>query len=159
RAHQLAEEGVGAPSERRPLVQANELVHKTVFDGLCGGHSRLLWQTETILSLAREHTMPLYVAAGTHLSGLAKWHAGNRVGGLAEMRRGWTLLHENDCYLYEPFWGVHVAEATAEVEQLDAGFKILKELIVWAEQTGQHWLDAELHRVRGELLLRRDHSD
>lgn len=26
----------------------------------------------------------------------------------------------------------------------------------WTEQSGQHWLDAELHRVQGELLLRRD---
>jgi predicted ATPase len=31
---------------------------------------------------------------------------------------------------------------------------ILRELSVWTEQSGQHWLDAELHRVRGELLLR-----
>jgi len=29
-------------------------------------------------------------------------------------------------------------------------------LIDWAEQTGQHWLDAELHRARGALLLRRE---
>jgi predicted ATPase len=29
-------------------------------------------------------------------------------------------------------------------------------LIVRTEQSGQHWLDAELHRIQGELLLRRD---
>jgi predicted ATPase len=98
--------------------------------------------------------MPLYVAAGTHLNGLAKWRAGDRMGGLAEMRRGWALLHENDCYLYEPFWGMQVAKANAEAGQLETGLEILSELISWAEQTGQHWLDAELHRVRGEILLR-----
>ena len=100
--------------------------------------------------------MPLYMAAGTHLNGLAKWRAGDRTGGLAEMQRGWALLHENDCYLCEPFWGMQVAVANAEAGQLDTGLEILGELIGWAEQTGQHWLDAELHRVRGELLLRRD---
>ena len=27
------------------------------------------------------------------------------------MQRGWTSLHENDCYLCEPFWGMQVAAA------------------------------------------------
>ena len=156
RSRRLAEEAVSASGEKRALAQANALVHKAVFDGLCGVHPRMLQQTETILALAREHTMPLYVAAGTYLNGLAKWRAGDRMGGLAEMRRGWTLLHENDCYLCEPFWGMQVAVANAEAGQLETGLEILRELIGWTEQTGQHWLDAELHRVRGELLLRSD---
>src|SRR5258708_3283108 len=156
RSRRLAEEAVSAPGEKRALAQANALVHKAVFDGLCGVHPRTLQQTETILSLAREHTMPLYVAAGTHLNGLAKWHAGDRMGGLAEMCRGWALLHENDCYLCEPFWGMQVVVANAETGQLETALKILRELIGWAEQTGQHWLDAELHRGPGELFMRSD---
>jgi predicted ATPase len=96
--------------------------------------------------------MPLYVAAGTYLNGLAKWRAGERVEGLTDMRRGWTLLHENDCYLCEPYWGMHVAVANAEAGQLETGLEILRELIDWTERSGQHWLDAELHRSRGELL-------
>jgi class 3 adenylate cyclase/tetratricopeptide (TPR) repeat protein len=155
RSHRLAAQAVSASGEKRALPQANALVHKAVFDGLCGGP---LQQTETILALglAREHTMPLYVAAGTYLNGLAKWRAGDREGGLAEMHRGWTLLHENDCYLCEPFWGKQVAIANAAAGQFETGLEILRELIAWTEQSGQRWLDAELHRVQGELLLRRD---
>ena len=155
RARRLAAEAVRCSGEKRALSQANALVHKAVFDGLCGGP---LQQTETILALAlaRDHTMPLYVAAGTYLTGLAKWRAGDREAGLAEMRRGWTLLHENDCYLCEPFWGMQVAVANAAAGRTDTGLEILRELIATTEQSGQHWLDAELHRVRGELLLRRD---
>ena len=96
------------------------------------------------------------MAAGTYLNGLARWRAGEQVEGLAEMRRGWTLLHENDCYLCEPFWGMQVAVANAAAGQLETGLEILRELIVWTEQSGQHWLDAELHRIRGELLLSSD---
>jgi class 3 adenylate cyclase/tetratricopeptide (TPR) repeat protein len=155
RARRLAAEAVHSSGEKRALSQANALVHKAVFDGLCGGP---LQQTETILALAlaRDHTMPLYVAAGTYLTGLAKWRAGDREAGLAEMRRGWTLLHENDCYLCEPFWGMQVAVANAAAGQTDTGLDILRELIATTERTGQHWLDAELHRVRGELLFRAD---
>ncbi|MCP3370895.1 adenylate/guanylate cyclase domain-containing protein [Bradyrhizobium cajani] len=158
RARRLAAEAVSTSGEKRALSQANALVHRAVFDGLCGG---MLQQTETILALglARDHTMPLYVAAGTYLNGLARWRAGVQMDGLMEMRRGWTLLHENDCYLCEPFWGMHVAVADAEAGQLETGLEILSELIAWAGQSGQHWLDAELHRAQGELLLRRAPSD
>jgi tetratricopeptide (TPR) repeat protein len=158
RARRLAAEAVSASGEKRALSQANALVHRAVFDGLCGG---MLQQTETILALglARDHTMPLYVAAGTYLNGLAKWRAGDQMTGLTEMRRGWTLLHENDCYLCEPFWGMHVALANAASGQLETGLEILSELIAWTGQSGQHWLDAELHRARGELLSRLDPSD
>lgn len=158
RARRLAAEAVSASGEKRALSHANALVHRAVFDGLCGG---MLQQTETILALglARDHTMPLYVAAGTYLNGLAKWRAGDRTTGLTEMRRGWTSLHENDCYLCEPFWGMHVALANAASGQLEAGLEILSELIAWTGQSGQHWLDAELHRARGELLSRLDPSD
>jgi len=153
-ARRLAGEAVSVTGERRALAQVNALVQKAVFDGLCGSMPQ---QTETILALAlaREHTMPLYVAAGTYLNGLARWRAGDRMDGLAEMRRGWTLLHENDCYLCEPFWATQVAVATAEAGQLETGLEILRELIVWTEQSGQHWLDAEIYRIQGELLLRR----
>ena len=156
RARRLAGEAVSAPGEKRALAQANALVQKAVFDGLCGVHPPMLQQTETILALAREHAMPLYVAAGTYLNGLAKWRAGDGMSGLADMRRGWTLLHENDCYLCEPFWAMQVAVANAEAGQVETGLEILRELSVWTEQSGQHWLDAELHRVQGELLLRCD---
>ncbi|MBR0724854.1 adenylate/guanylate cyclase domain-containing protein [Bradyrhizobium manausense] len=158
RARKLAAEAVSASGEKRALSQANALVHRAVFDGVCGG---MLQQTETILALglARDHTMPLYVAAGTYLNGLAKWRAGDRIAGLADMCHGWTLLHENDCYLCEPFWGLHVAVANAEMGHVETGLDILNELIVRTGQSGQHWLDAELHRVRGKLLWRHDCSD
>ena len=158
RARRLAAEAVSASGEQRALSRANALVHRAVFDGLCGG---MLQQTDTILALglARDHAMPLYVAAGTYLNGLAKWRAGDRMAGLTEMRRGWTMLRENDCYLCEPFWGMQVAMADAEVGQLETGLEILSELIAWAGQSGQHWLDAELHRVQGELLSRHDPPD
>jgi class 3 adenylate cyclase/tetratricopeptide (TPR) repeat protein/ABC-type transport system involved in cytochrome c biogenesis ATPase subunit len=156
RSRRLSEEAVSTPGEKRALSEANALVHNAVFDGLCGVHGRMLQQTEAILTIAREHRMPLYVAAGTHLNGLARWRAGDSAGGLAEMRRGWTLLHENDCYLCEPFWGMQVAVADAQVGQPETGLEILEEQIASAKQTGQRWLDAELHRARGELLLRRE---
>ena len=159
RSCHLADEAVSDLEIKRPLVQANELVHKTVFDALVRQHSRMLKQAEMILSVAQEHRLPLYLAAGTYLHGLARWRAGDRSGGLGQMRQGWALLHENDCYLYEPFWGLQVIEAEAEAGQVETGLSKRSELIGSVEKTGQRWLDAELHRVRGELLRLCDPPD
>jgi predicted ATPase len=152
RSRQLADEAVSGLEIKRPLVQANELVHKTIFDALVRQHSQMMRQAEMILIVAKEHKLPLYVAAGTYLNGLARWRTSDRSRGLDEMHQGWALLHENDCYLYEPFWGIQVVEAEAKVGQVETGLAKLSELIGSVEKTGQRWLDAELYRVRGELL-------
>jgi predicted ATPase len=49
---------------------------------------------------------------------------------------------------------MQVAVANAAAGQTDTALEILRELIATTEQSGQHWLDAELYRVRGELLRR-----
>jgi predicted ATPase len=54
---------------------------------------------------------------------------------------------------------MHVALANAEGGEVGTGLEILDELIAGTGQSGQHWLDAELHRVRGKLLSRHDPSD
>jgi hypothetical protein len=159
RSCHLADKAVSSLEIKRPLVQANELVHKTVFDALVRQHSRMLRQAEMVLSIPQEHRLPLYLAAGTYLNGLARWRAGDRPGGLGQIRQGWALLHENDCYLYEPFWGLQVIEAEAEAGQVETGLAKLIELIGSVKKTGQRWLDAELHRVRGELLRLCDPPD
>src|SRR4029453_19615754 len=143
RSRRLAARAVGSAGGKPALSQANALVHKAGFGGLGGGR---LQETETILALAlaRDHTMPLYVAAGSYLTGLAKWRAGDQMNGLEEMRRGWTSLRENDCYLCEPFWGMQVALANAEAGQLETGLEILRELNTWTAEPGQPWLYAEV---------------
>jgi predicted ATPase len=54
---------------------------------------------------------------------------------------------------------MQVAVAHAAAGQTDTALEILRDLIAMTEQSGQRWLDAELHRVRGELLLRDDPTD
>jgi predicted ATPase len=51
---------------------------------------------------------------------------------------------------------MQVAAANAEAGQTETGLEILRALISSTEQSGQHWLDAELHRSQGALLLRLD---
>src|SRR5262249_43913104 len=51
------------------------------------------------------------------------------------------------------------AETEAETGRADSAIATLEDAFGESERTGQHWHDAELHRVRGDILLRADRPD
>ena len=56
------------------------------------------------------------------------------------------------------FIGLQAAgcEVTGQIEE---GLTLLEEALQIVERTGERWLEAELHRQKGELLLRQGHSE
>jgi predicted ATPase len=47
-----------------------------------------------------------------------------------------------------------LAEREAEAGRVEVGLATLDEQLAAIEQTGERWFDTEMHRVRGELLLK-----
>jgi class 3 adenylate cyclase/predicted ATPase len=113
---------------------------------------------ETMLRLGREHGLPLWVAHGTFYLGWTQWSVGNRDGETG-MREGLSLLRERDIRFCEPLPKALVAEVEAELGRVEGGLAILDAQLAENKQTEQHWFDAEVHRIRGELLLRREPPD
>jgi predicted ATPase len=70
------------------------------------------------------------------------------------MRQGIALAREHGIGLAMPLYGLLLAEAEAEAGQIDTGLTRLDELLPEIERTGQRWIEAQLNRVRGELLIR-----
>jgi predicted ATPase len=52
--------------------------------------------------------------------------------------------------------GALLAEAEASAGNLDIAIGELDRFLAEAQSTGERWSNAELHRVRGELLIKRD---
>jgi predicted ATPase len=52
-----------------------------------------------------------------------------------------------------PYWLALLAEAYAKVDQPEAGLTRLAEALVVVNETGERRWEAELHRLKGELLL------
>jgi predicted ATPase len=75
------------------------------------------------------------------------------------MRQGLALSNEMDYRLFAPLTGTLLAEREAEAGQVDAGLATLDAQLAGVEQTGERWFDAEMHRVRGELLLKLQRPD
>lgn len=72
------------------------------------------------------------------------------------MREGLTMFHELDFRFFLPLMGTMLAELEAEAGRVEAGLTTLDAQVATIEQTGERWFHAEVHRARGELLLKRE---
>ena len=76
--------------------------------------------------------------------------------GLADMRAAIAACRKQGIGLNVPLFATALAEAEAEAGEIDAALATIDGVIAETERTGQRWFDAESHRVRGEILLKRD---
>jgi predicted ATPase len=113
---------------------------------------------EALVDLAGEHGLPLWLATGTFLLGWARWWAGDRETE-AGMREGLALLRDVDFRIWVPHFGTLLAELEAEAGRVETGLATLDAQLGTIKETGERWFEAEMHRVRGELLLRREPPD
>jgi len=60
---------------------------------------------------------------------------------------------------YSPSFEAALAEAEASAGETDAGLRRLDDSLAEAERIEQRWYQAEMHRIRGEILLKRDPAD
>ena len=72
------------------------------------------------------------------------------------MRRGLAIVREQGQFLYRPCLEAALAEAEAGAGETDAGLRRLDDALTELERTEQRWYEAELYRIRGEILLKRD---
>jgi predicted ATPase len=95
----------------------------------------------------------------TFLQGWAKWSDGAGESRLVEMRRGLAIVREQGNVWFLPSLEAALADAEARAGETDAGLRRLDDALAELERTEQRWYEAELYRIRGEILLKRDPAD
>ena len=73
--------------------------------------------------------------------------------GIARMRRGLADYTATGAELWVPDFLALLAQAHGRAGRPAAGLELLAEALDRVERNGGRWLEAELHRLRGELLL------
>ena len=130
--------------------------HSAVFELMRRNRMRGAQNAFELARLAREHDLTFNRAFAVFLEGWATAAGGAPGGSLEDMRRGVDLLREQNVLLYDGLLKVALAEAEAAAGDPGRAVVILDEALATCDRTGYRAFEAELHRVRGEILLRRD---
>jgi predicted ATPase len=93
------------------------------------------------------------------VQGWAKWSDGAEASGLAGMRRGLAIVRQQGLVYFVPSFEAALAKAESSAGEGDAGLRRLDDALAELEATDYRWYEAEMHRVRGEILLKRDPAD
>lgn len=114
----------------------------------------LRWAQATI-DVARERGYAYRVAMGRVLRGWAR-AADGRADGVEEIASGLRASHATGAHLEDPFYLGLLADAHLRNGSVGPGLTAVDDALAIAARERAHYYDAELHRLRGELLVAAD---
>ncbi len=108
---------------------------------------------DALITLCREHSFPLFMSAGVFRQGWVLVEQGHGEKGIALMRPDQNPSRATGSRVERPLGLADVAAAYAKVGRVEEGLELLAEALDFADETGAHEWEAELYRLKGELLL------
>ena len=136
-----------------PYTLARTLNYSAYIYQDCRDWPMVQTQAETVITLATEQRFTLVAALGSMMYGWALAMQGQGMEGIAHLRQGLTAWELNGTEATHPLNLALLAEAYGTVGQLGDGLVVLAEALTLVDKTGEHFYEAELHRLRGELLF------
>jgi predicted ATPase len=73
--------------------------------------------------------------------------------GIVQIHRGIKAWRATGAELALPHWLALLAEAYGRAKQAEEGLSVIREALALVERKGEHYYEAELYRLMGELLL------
>jgi len=121
---------------------------------LCQRYEHILReQTETAITIAAEQGLSFYSGILASIHGWALAKQGNTKEGLAQIDQGIASYRANVGEHIVPYFLALLAETQSNAGRKQEAALSLNEALALAEKNGEHFFDAELHRLKGELTL------
>ena len=114
---------------------------------------------ETLVALCREHGLASYLIWAALPLAWARAKLGDRGAGAAEFRQALADYTSGGNRLFLPFYQGLLAEIEADGGDAEAALAGVDGALTLAGETGEHWFDGGLHRVRGEILVKQSPAD
>jgi predicted ATPase len=114
---------------------------------------RMLSSAKDVVTLSNEHGFRDPLAIGNIMHGWCFCSLGQAAEGIPLVLDGLTVCRAGGRKLMIPFFLTVLAEAYGMAGQPQQGLDQLAELAKLVETTHERWVEAEMHRLRGMLLL------
>jgi len=115
-------------------------------------------QAEALITLATAQGFPFELAGGMLCRGLVLTEQGRQEEGMQQIRQGLAAHQATGAAAGQPYALAFLARAYGQNGQGDKGQQVLDEALAHVHRTGERCYEAELYRLKGELLLQRGKS-
>ena len=126
---------------------------------LVGDNAVLAERADQLAAVATEREFPQWRSQGAIYRGWAKVKHGDVTEGTALLRAGSAEYRATGAQLHVPHHLDLEAAACEITGQIEEALSLLDDALQIVERTGERWLEAELNRHKGELLLREGHTE
>jgi class 3 adenylate cyclase/predicted ATPase len=158
-ARKLIEEAVAQAMETNHVpTLVNTYLNKAHFEIVRGDAEAARRDAEVVVELGQQNALALYASWGAMQSAWASVRLKGRETAAAELRQAVAAIIDQGSNAFVPFFQGLLAEIEAQADAASALARI-EEALALAGETGEHWSDAFLHRLRGKILLKRDPVD
>jgi predicted ATPase len=116
--------------------------------------------SQALAGIVSRYDLPAFMAAAAvFFRGWSKRSDCAEGSRLTEMRRGLAIYREQGLVFFLPCFEAALAEAEAAAGETNVGLRRLDDALAEAGRTEELWYGAEMHRIHGEILLRREPAD
>src|SRR5262245_58929711 len=127
--------------------------HTSFTNILCAKYAAANAQSNEVVRLADEKGAALWKALGTMGQGCVLALSGKASEGIQMITSGITTYRSTGSRVYLPFFLSHLSRAHAELGQFDDAWRCIGEVMTAIETTNERWVEAEVHRTCGEIVL------
>jgi class 3 adenylate cyclase/predicted ATPase len=142
-----------------PINLAMALCFVALFHQYRGEGAASYARAEAAVRLSTERGFAHFVALGTIYQGWALVMQNQAPEGIAQIHDGLRAYEATGALLERPSSLALLAVAYGKVGKVEAGLQRLEEALALVEAREIRWCEAELHRCKGELLLRQTLPD
>jgi predicted ATPase len=110
-------------------------------------------RAEDVVSLSVKHKFPTWQATGLVLHGWALMARGKPAEGIIRIQEGLTIWRDLGAEISLAYLLSLLAEAHGRERDFQRAISVINEALSLVSRTDDHWWEAELYRLKGELLL------
>ncbi|HTZ68045.1 MAG TPA: adenylate/guanylate cyclase domain-containing protein, partial [Roseiarcus sp.] len=118
-----------------------------------GNYAKARAQLDEGLRLADEKGASFWKAMGTMFEGCVFALTGEPAKAVSSIVSAIAPYRSTGATLYMPFYVSHLAQAYAALGQFDDARRCIGEALATLQTTGTDWLEADVHRISGEIAL------
>ncbi|MBI3756407.1 MAG: hypothetical protein HY267_00370, partial [Deltaproteobacteria bacterium] len=115
-------------------------------------------QAEAGMTLSTEQGFAVFLAWETILRGWVLSEQGQAEEGITQMHQGMAAAQVTGAGLLQTYHLALLAEVHGKAGQIEEGLNVLAEALATVQKTDERFYEAELYRIKGELLLRQSRA-